>query len=357
MTIDTSIMKATKSIIGLISIVLLISSCNNNSTPQIDYCEPIFENEIEVSISPLNTNFIFEPGTINVVDSFVIYDGRTNISDKVFHIFSKNTGSYITSFGNVGRAYGELSQNIGYTTDKKNRVIYAFDNATRKTLAFSLEKIIAGEKDFVKEIHLPSIMNNVYSQYFLRLDNAFLGGYTEHRFVLCSDKDSITCSDLYPELDEPQKYKHVERMYYEYLSCMAAKPDGRMFVNATRSGCILEIWKYDTKNIKLCIAKGLFKPNYNSFDRDLNYPRVTANNDAPYGISFIQCTNKTIYALYNNIPSRGTNTIATFDWKGIPQQLYKLSNNIISFDIDSNEKTAYALINNNGEFELVTFSL
>lgn len=337
--------------------VFFCHSCRNNNCT-LEYVEPSFEKELEINVDVLNNDFLFNIGSIKVVDTLIIFSGATDVSDKAFHIFSKNTGKYLTSFGNIGRAKGELTQlSAGFSIDKERRIMYVFDTNQGKTITYSLDKVLSGNPDYAKEIHLPDIVTNVSSTRFFYLKNSFLVGYPYcGRFLVCSETDSITSNDFYPTLDEPEQYKQVEHRYFFRLGCMSVKPDGDMFVHATRGGCILEVWKYDGKTLSPYIIKGFFKPNYLSTNRDMNYPTVRINTDDPYGISALSCSNQYIYAIYDNNPGGWSKKIAVFDWKGNPQKIYVTNHNLMTIDVD-NDNAIYALaIDEDGNIELVSIS-
>lgn len=99
-----------------IAMFFCIGCKGRTATPE--YAEPDFGKEIKADISTLNTDFLFSYGSLKVIDSLIIYSGVSDISNKTFHVFSKNTGAYITSFGNIGRAQNEVSQpGLEFTLD------------------------------------------------------------------------------------------------------------------------------------------------------------------------------------------------------------------------------------------------
>lgn len=352
-------MKAKDIVILSIFSSFILISCKDAKNSGLEYVQPVFEEEIEANTQILNSRFLFSFGSIRVVDSLIIYSGLSDVSDKNFHIFSKNTGEYLCSFGNIGRAKGEISMfSVGFSIDKEKREIYVFDSNLQKTVSYSLDKVLSEDINYAKDIELPEIVNNVSSSHFFNLKESFLAGYSRSsRFLVCSENDSVTCSDFYPSLDEPEQYKKVERSYFFYLGCMSVKPDGNMFVHATRSGCIIEIWKNKGSSIAPYVIKGFFKPDYNSQYRDSNYPSVIPNNNAPYGISALACSNQYIYAAYNDLPCKWTNKIAVFDWEGEPQKVYIAKDDIMAFDVD-NDNAIYALVKKSDEsIELITIPL
>ena len=352
-----------KKIIFLMAIAIgFCSSCTNKeSNGKMKYSEPIFEKEINADMKVLNNTFLFNYGCLKVVDSLIVYSGITDISDKNFHVFSKNTGKYLTSFGNIGRAFGEISmQGPKFSIDKNNKTVYVFDSMLKKTVSYSIDKVLAGNVDYVKEIVLPSAMSNVVSSKFFYLkDDTFLGGYTySDRFLICSEKDSIAASNFYPDLGvETEDYKKIEEAYYLFTGAMSVKPDGSMFAHATGRGCVLEIWENNGTNITPSVIKGFFKPNYITRDRESRFPTVLPNSEDPLGIYALSCTDKHIYAIYDNMATSTRGKIAVFDWKGDPEKIYQTSARIEAFDID-NDKTAYILNQKDDDsIELVSVAL
>ena len=72
-----------------------------------------------------------------------------------------------------------------------------------------------GDNDYVNEINLPDIVSNISSKKFFFLNKSFLAAHSySGRFLVCSETDSVTCSDIYSELDEPEQYKKVEHQYF-----------------------------------------------------------------------------------------------------------------------------------------------
>jgi len=328
------------------AIGLCCSCTNKEGTGKVEYSEPVFEIETNAEMKVLNDSFLFNYGCLKVVDSLIIYSGITDISDKTFHVFSKNTGKYLTSFGNIGRAFGEISlQGPKFSIDKNSNTMYVFDSMLKKAVSYSLDEVMAGNADYVKELILPSAMSNVVSSKFFYLkDNTFLGSYTySDRFLICSEKDSMAASNYYPSLGvETEDYTKIEEAYYLFTGAMSVKPDGNMFVHATGRGCVLEIWENNGTNVTPHVIKGFFKPNYNTRDKESRFPTVMPNSEDPLGVYALSCTDKHIYAVYDNMATSSRDKIAVFDWKGNPEQIYLTSAHIEAFDVD-NDKTAYVL--------------
>ena len=84
------------------------------------YAAPVFPETKEITVECLNDSFIFDIGGIDQLDTLLICSGKTDINDYVFHLFSKNSGAYIKSFGTIGQGPGEILWPVmGYSTDQK----------------------------------------------------------------------------------------------------------------------------------------------------------------------------------------------------------------------------------------------
>jgi len=333
-------------IFSVLLIVYFLCYCSSNNDI-IKYSAPNFKNELEINSEILNEDFIFDIGRISLMDTFLICSGKTNINNNSFHIFSKHSGIYITSFGNIGQGPGEISSAITeFNVDTKNKIVYAYDLRQYKLVSFSINKVL-NNNSYSKDLILPHQISDINSSHILYLNNnEFLIGYSRlNRFVKTSTNDTIASINIYPILSEPDGFEKVEKSYFSYLGSMAAKPDGGKFVHATRSGCIMEIFDCSDRKIHILNTKGFFKPIYESKYRNENFPYVAKSSDAVNGIENISCTDKYIYANYNgNIGDNAFNQIAVFDWYGNPIKLLSFKDKVISTVFEENNRVGYALV-------------
>lgn len=328
-------------------IICFLYSCNSNNKNIIKYSAPNFTNELDVNSEILNKDFIFDIGRINLIDTFLICSGKTNINNNSFHIFSTRSGTYLNSFGDIGQGPGEISSAItGFSVDTKNKIVYAYDLGQYKLVSFSINDVLNNDL-YAKDVYFPHQFDDINSHQFLFLKNdEFLVGYSRlNRFVKTSLTDTITTTNTYPKLEEPQNFEKVEHAYFSYLGSMKVKPDGKKFVHATRSGCIMEIFDCSENSIKPLKTKRFFKPVYESKYRNMNFPYVGKSANAVNGIENISCTNEYIYANYNENTGENTfNQIAVFDWDGNPIKLLSFKDKVISVVLEENNHIGYALV-------------
>ena len=348
-------------VLGVSLIICLLYSCSGNQQEGMKYVAPVFKKQLNVKAKTLNDDFIFDIGRIHLMDTFLICPGKTDINNNCFHIFSKRSGDYIKSFGDIGQGPGEISSIIrGFCVDDKNMMVYVFDLGQNKYVSFSINDVLNNEL-YAEDIYFPYLLDNILSYNFLYLNNEeFLVGYSRlNRFVKTSLEDTIATTNIYPELDEPRDYKKVEEAYFFYLGCMAAKPDGKKIVHATRGGCILEILDCSGNKIQPLQTKRFFKPVYDSSHRNANYPYVSKSDDAVNGIVSISCTNKYIYANYSdNKGENAFNQIAVFDWDGNPVKMLSFEDRVISAVFEEDNHTGYALVwDSDDDVNLITFKI
>lgn len=355
-----------KFIFLLFSLYILFIQCKKNADSEDKYIAPVFSETKEIIGKKMNSSFIFDFGRINHLDTMIISSGKTDINDYVFHLFSKTSGKYIKSFGTIGQGPGEITLPIsGFSTDIKNNKIYCYDARQHKLVEYFIytnnDEIIVASND---DVFPPQIQNASGERVFSLRENEFLTAYNgsidaSYRFIKTSFEDTISTYNQYPRLSEPEEFIRVEYSYFSYFGTIAVKPNGKKFVHATRSGCILEIFDC-SEEIKPLKTKRFFEPSYKPPKRkDTRFPLVQKGDNSINGITNIFCTDKYIYATYSD--SRGENNynqIAVFDWNGDPVKLLLFSDSIISFVVENNDEKGYALVrDSNEDFCLIDFDI
>ena len=129
-----------KHIVFLFSIFLFFLQCKK-SAESVDegYAAPVFPETKEITVECLNDSFIFDIGSIDQLDTLLICSGKTDINDYVFHLFSKNSGAYIKSFGTIGQGPGEILWPVmGYSTDRKEDKVYCYDAMQTKMVEYAI---------------------------------------------------------------------------------------------------------------------------------------------------------------------------------------------------------------------------
>lgn len=353
---------STKQVVYLIGLLLLFTQCKHQKVENT-YSKPIFQTSVNRQFQKIDNGFLFGPGALQMMDSFLIIECKTNINDNSIHVFNKISGKYITSFGTIGSGPGELSDPVSRVTiDAKKRNIYICDLSKNKLVTFNLDKIINNKNNFYEETELyPELKNNV--AFFSITNNNFLAAYTafennSHRFVKGNLNDTISTYNQYIRLSEPEGYEHVEKSYFSYKSSIAVNPEGTKFVSATKSGLILETFDISGNKIKPIAVKRFYEPVYEVSNRESKYPFIIKNKNAVEGTMGLRATNKYIYNLLNETSDPNIrNEIAVFDWEGNPVKKYVLDCNILSLSVDEKENKAYILSFNEEDLNFGYFDL
>lgn len=348
--------KLTIQLLWAVCIVFSLSSCKNEMKPKEGYAAPVFETIQQVTTNRILPNFLFGLGQISVVDSLLMYSGNTDLNEQLYHLFSINSGSYIRSFGYKGQGPGEVVNRTRHFVDHKDKMVYAYDMWQHKLVSYSLPDVL-NEKSYGADLSFPSTVQNFVSQHLVYLnDQKFIVGYSSkgmvdnkyernNRLMKTGLSDTIASIGIYPKLDEPEEYKNVEQFYFFYLGTMVAKPDGRRFAHATRSGCVMEIFDCEKDKIVPVGEFRFFKPNYKSKNRESRAPFVSQGEQAVNGIMSMFATDKYIYAAYDEGTGELNRTqFAVFDWEGNPIKKLQFEHKIICFYIDQNDRNGYVLV-------------
>lgn len=331
-----------------ICLILLFIQCTPKKVDGT-YTKPNYPISINKKFQKIDNGFIFGPGTLQLIDTLLIIECKTNINNKRIHVFNKNSGKHITSFGETGQGPGELSETLTrVAVDAKSGKVYICDLGKNKLVTFNLEKIINNKNNFYEETQLyPEIKNNI--AFFSLTNNSFITAYSAsdgnfYRFVKGNLNDTITTYNQFVKLTEPEEYENVEKSYFEYMSAHAVSPDGTKLASSTRSGFILETFDISGNGIRPMGTKRFYKPEYLASNRDSNYPYIKKGETAIEGSMSLKATNKYIYNQLNETSDpKIRNIIAVFDWKGNPVKKYILDCNILSVVIDEKTNKAYIL--------------
>ena len=342
-----------KHIVFLFSLFLFFLQCKN-STESVDegYAAPVFPETKEITVECLNDSFIFDIGGIDQLDTLLICSGKTDINDYVFHFFSKNSGAYIKSFGTIGQGPCEISWPVmGYSTDRKEDKVYCYDAMQTKMVEYAIRNHNGEIVVEANEYMLPPETKNTRGDMCFSIGNGqFITAYSSffgnsYRFIKTASVDTVSTCNEYPRLNEPDEFIAVEHSYFSYMGRLAVKPNGKKFVHATWSGCILEI--FDCKEtIRPSVTKRFFEPEYKVTKKNVKYPFVQCAENVVNGIWGMACTDARIYAKYRD-DSRYKNSgtlIAVFDWEGNPAGMLHFDDGLYDVVIENNDKYGYAIM-------------
>lgn len=119
--------------LGELALLLIGCQIGNDNT---SYKAPSFPLTVERRIQNIDPRFLIGPGGLYIIDSLLCIDCETDINEERLHLFNKETGRYITSFGKIGKGPGELSNPVSrITIDDKKGVLYVCDLGKKSWLS------------------------------------------------------------------------------------------------------------------------------------------------------------------------------------------------------------------------------
>ena len=337
-------------------VILFLSACKEREQNSLSFKPPVFSETIQVTVTPLPNNFLLDrTSQMEDVGGFlVIISFQEN---NYLHVFEKETGTYIKSFGSYGRGPGELLTTPQIRVNEDKSKLYAFQrsSALNEYWSYNVEDIL----------HYNQVLPVQKDQITLHFDEEArsAGGVLDflawrdkrlfirnrlHRFEIQDTLGHILCLyDKYPAVSLKQASDSVA-FHDSYLySTLALKPDMSRFVIASGIGCIMEIFTIDSSGIIEKESEKRFHPPVFTVNKNL-IPNYYVSGQTILGINSLFVTDELIYAmyhgkLYNPDKPEGylINTIAIFDWTGNPIRRYILNWEIETFVVDTQRNRCY----------------
>lgn len=150
-----------KRIIPIIISMIVFCQCNHNLS-DITYEGGIpADKSYNPEAESLNDSFLFSwPRDILIIDSLLIVHDSYKQA-KGFHIFDKDTGTYLKSFGEKGRGPGEFLEvsSVNYCNDGHS--VSVFDPNSKKVITFDIANIMRNVKPHYREYALMKSPNFV----------------------------------------------------------------------------------------------------------------------------------------------------------------------------------------------------
>ena len=157
--------------------------------------------------------------------------------------------------------------------------------------------------------------------------------------------DLISAYDKFPAIDEEWKR---DMMYIN--DYVAVSPDEEKFAVVTSLGGILETFSIKDGELKNIATKYFVEPDFSMTKSKVGevYSVSYDYDNLVKSFGDLYVTNDAVYAVYGGdrmFTSRtGSDNIAVFDWKGNPQKLIRTDYRIVTFFLDEEENTVYAVI-------------
>ncbi len=317
-----------------------------------------FPNTIELKGHIIPIEYQAKFAALDVIDQYLIVSDYYP-RDRLVHVFNKNSGKKIISFGKVGKGPSELLTSSRKILDPLNRNLWMGDIQRMKLWCFYLDSAISDANYVPWSIVLP---RNIYpildlstcrSEYFII--PSLRGDYLYGTYNRKGENTGIH--------GQNQIQGGVDIGFISDISRIntLVNPENNRMVVAYRYFDLIEIYDL-VSHTPLAEIRG---PDH--LKKNLQIKRGRENNNAINAYELgMSSDERYFYCLYNGRPTRSGNegipdvyyprTIHVFDWDGNPVARLILDREICSFALDRerNRIIAFAV---NGPFNFVEYPL
>lgn len=324
--------------------------------------DPINYEGIEVPVKRvlrgelLDTGFLFSfPKEMIVVDNYLVIHDAYN-QDSCFHIFNKENGKHLRSFGAKGRGPGEVLFPGILSFNYTDGYFQVYEPNMKKIVRYYLDEEFPGKAVRFTENKLKKILSSVLDVYEYN-DKYLLRSDTEKRFEVM-DKDSgiiYTCL-CYPDIHRDSE---LNRAVFNYSPCRVIRPEGDKMAMMTYIGGITEIFSLEQRRITPLNVNYLYKPIFREFEG--TKPKWVASvKETVFGCNNAYATNDYIWTVYiGQTVVEGEiqpYKIIVFNWEGRPVFQYDIIEGIPqSIAVDDNY--IYCIITNKDyEYQLYKYA-
>lgn len=332
-----------------LSLILLIHSCTGK---EIQYTGINIPLKKEMKGTPLNTTFIFSnPEEVLIIDSLLIIRDSHN-QDSCFHIFNKENGKHLRSFGYKGRGPGEVLYPSALHYNPLDQTVTTIEPNLKKIIRYNIINILSHKKPFFSEIELPYFALEAIPY----KDSFIIGGLLKERFVIADTNNRIL--QQYYEYPQLVRDSAENRAIFNYAPQYAIHPDQNKLAAITYIGGILEIFDIKDNKITPNTIKHLNEPIYRPVE-DCQPKWIATVPQTVAGCSNIYPAKEYIYCIYegelSEDPLIAPKKVLVFDWKGHLLLQYEFKDGIPN-TISADEKYLYSIITTpEGEYQLYRY--
>lgn len=342
-------------------IFLTAISCKKDMYSGITFEAPIFKDSVYTNPTlfsdTLLTNFAW--GMASYKNYIILL---AQIDDHMFHLYDKETGEKIKSFGKLGRGPQEILTVSAFSVNEQEETLISYCYS-EGIYIFHLDSVINDKAHFMDKINLDQYKRMIFYQAYKCHNGYFLYGrkmkdYQDGaRFTLLSKQGKLVKTyNRYPINSYPTSDSINSCSDWINLSLLhSMSPDGSKFAEATQIGAIIETF-YIKDKIEPHTLKGYYKPY---FLKEKNKPVYTSKTQ--FGFYYLTSTNNYLYALSFNGSNQNTYPLCemqVFDWTGNPIKKYKTNKPLLNVCVDEERGKVYALSQSPmKEFCLISFNL
>lgn len=354
-------------IFHIIALILICGSSKGQSIKVNDNETPIqkFPQIIKVSFTNVGNYLYSEPLEIHIKDSLLIFqNSQTPENGYWFNILNKK-GKVVDKKIKKGKGPDEILNpgSCGLNNDN----FWVFDRGIRKYWVvndflkdnFKANKtsidLVIGRCRFFNDSTVITRggtgTNYKYDLYDFK-NKKIIGGFGDLKTL---SKLNLNNKVRFANGWEPQ----VEKGYFD--GDFKLKPDKTKLVVGYYYFDVLEIYTANGELVKAVRGPLRLSPDFKMFANE-NYAGLDKPPHTIIAYTYIQCSDKYIYAAFSGKQlNEGSpfhpKKIYVFNWNGDSIAILNLDHPIMSFGIDENEKTIYAVSGSTGAFIKAHFSI
>ncbi|MCU0344998.1 MAG: TolB-like 6-bladed beta-propeller domain-containing protein [Ignavibacterium sp.] len=228
-------------------IILLTVSCSDNKTEISDKHRDRIVS-VEDKIIDIKPEIIFGNSLLYIIDNVLIVQEMEPERQKSIHLFDKNTFSYITSTGFIGRGPGEVASMGRIGIDRKNRILWVQDHGNKVMWKFPMDSILHNQ-NFKPTIKLDLKYDSFIERFGFINDSIVIGKAVQIKdgaWIMSMAKLNINNNVI-----EKYGYEHPEAIGKKSNSLFALSLKNDFYVNCY----------YECDLITICDLAGNLKYN------------------------------------------------------------------------------------------------
>ena len=270
-----------------------------------------------------------------ILDSLlVIHDSYKQV--ECFHIFRKNDGMHIRSFGRKGRGPGEF-KDISSVNNNYDGTITVYDPNYKKIVKFDILNVLQDRKPYFTEYTVLKAPNFITQTLLYKNNFIVKGNDNKLRYGFWDSSNEIfhaIYSD-YPHLSNDDEDNWA---LTDYGAKVRLSPDGKMLVATTYIGGILELFNVNDNGFKLKTSCFFFEPKY-EYAQGAKPRWITTSSESIIGFEDLYLTNKAIYGLAWGVEipmmENSKPRLYCFDFDGNPVKSYVMEESLESVAVDN----------------------
>lgn len=223
--------------------LLVMGSCTSNS--ETEKYQKRSDNIVNVRahVKPIQIEDVLIG---SIARSFLLGDyliiGDYKSSDKLIHIFNKNSFAYLASIAYVGQGPGEITVMGHIGTDEKRHKFYVSDHGKQKIFSYDIDSVLANPDDYTPNVKTTMNMVQFPDRYQYINDTLSIALMIEPTSASTFNQ-AVAMWNIQSGTFKPTKYKHPD-ITKKRIS-FAALPEKNIYVECYTYHDLMSICNFD----------------------------------------------------------------------------------------------------------------